>query len=97
MSAILKTRYHLLDALRGLALVNMIAYHFLWEHILRQLVKRINLHRRNAVLVENLTHSNTLTNGVALDFVVVGYDSIKYCVLNLLLLRLGCGLALAAR
>ena len=33
MSAILKTRYHLLDALRGLALVNMIAYHFLWDMV----------------------------------------------------------------
>lgn len=33
MSAILKTRYHLLDALRGLALLNMIAYHFLWDMV----------------------------------------------------------------
>jgi len=33
MSATLKTRYHVLDALRGLALINMIAYHFLWDMI----------------------------------------------------------------
>ena len=67
------------------------------EYILRQLVKCINLHRRDAVLVENLTHRNTLSYGVALDFVVVGNDSIKYCVLNLLLLRLGCSIRFAAR